>query len=412
MSPHPEAPFDPDPFDIDVFDPDRYVPTPPHHDFAVLRSQEPVHWQPDPQLPTGHWAVTRHADVSWIARKPELFSSGLAGAQPMEYDEVAVGMQRLMMINQDAPQHSRVRSLVNRGFTPRMVERLRDRIAAECERIVGEALRRDEVDFVEAVAAELPISVIAELMGVPRDQRQKLFAWSKGIAAEADPQGGGAVAARAAAREMGRFASVLGEQRRGCPAGDIVSRMVAPDSHGNQLSDQEFQAFFVLLAVAGNETTRYAIAGGVQALMAHPDEWARLKADPSLVTTAAEEVVRWETPTKVFRRTAVTDVELGGQLIRAGDKVVAHLTSANRDEAVFDDPFRFDVGRDPNPHLGFGGGGPHFCIGRHLALLEVELMLHTLVEQVAEFVPAGPSGRLRSYQFHGLTRLPVHLVAA
>ncbi|GAA1934317.1 cytochrome P450 [Kitasatospora viridis] len=400
------------PTGIDVFDPDRYVPTPPHHDFAVLRAQAPVYWQTDPQLPTGHWAVTRHADVSWIARKPELFSSELAGAQPMEYDEVAIGMQRMMMINQDAPQHSRVRSLVNRGFTPRMIEQLRDRIAAECERIVDEALRTGGGDFVQQVAAELPIVVIAELMGVPRDQRHKLFAWSKGVAGEADPDSGGARAARVAAQEMGQYAAVLGAERRGCPAGDIVSRMVSADAQGNELTESEFQAFFVLLAVAGNETTRYAIAGGVQALMAHPEQWARLKADPSLVTTAAEEIVRWETPTKVFRRTAVTDVELGGQLIRAGDKVMAHLTSANRDEEVFDDPFTFDVGRDPNPHLGFGGGGPHFCIGRHLALLEVELMFRTLVERVAEFQPAGPARRLRSYQFHGLTHLPVRLVAA
>ena len=395
--------------DIDVFDPDRYLPLPPHQEFAVLRSLAPVHLHPDPQLPSGHWAVTRHADVSYVARHPELFSSQLAGAQPMEFDEVAASMQRLMMINQDAPQHSRVRGLVNRGFTPRMVDRLRDRISAECERIVDEALRQGEGNFVELCAAELPLVVMAELMGIPREQRHRIYAWSKGVAGEADPELGGAVGAREAAEEMVRFAAVLGAERRGCPVDDIVSRLVVPDDKGNQLSEAEFQAFFVLLAVAGNETTRYSIAGGVQALVDHPDQWARLKADPALVPDAAEEIVRWETPTKVFRRTAVTDLELGGREIRAGDKIVAHLTSANRDEAVFTDPYTFDVGRNPNPHLGFGGGGPHFCIGRHLALVEVELMLRTLLERVDRIEVTGPPQRLRSYQFNGLTDLPVRL---
>ena len=397
---------------VDVFDQDRYLRGLPHEDLAALRARAPVHRNPDPQLPEGHWAVTRHADVSHVARRPELFSSHARGSQPLEFDEVAIQMQRLMMVNQDPPEHTRIRSLVNRGFTPRVVERMRDQVAAECVRIVEDFLRVGEGDFVGPVAAELPLVVIADVMGVPQADRYKLFEWSRGIAGESDTEAGGAEAARVAAGEMMAYAGAVGAEKRRCPADDIVTRLVSADERGNALTEGEFQAFFVLLAVAGNETTRYSIAGGVQAFAEHPEQWERLRADPSLAASAAEEIVRWVTPTRVFRRTATADTELGGRRIRAGDKLVMHLTSANRDEEVFADPFVFDIGRDPNPHLGFGGGGPHFCLGRHLAVLEIELMFRALAERVTRFEVTGPVRRLRSYQFNGLTELPVRLVPA
>ena len=391
---------------IDVFAPERYRDRPPHEDFARLRAVAPVYRNPDPQVPEGHWAITRHADVSYVLRHPQLFSSATRGAQPMEFDEVAEAMQRLMLINQDAPQHARVRGLVSRGFTPRVMERLRERIAGECVRIVETALRTGPGNFVQLCAAELPLVVMAELMGAPRESWPSLFAWSQGIAGEADPELGGAENARRSVVEMSGFADALAEERRGCPRDDIVSRLV--DDAGDELTADEFHAFFVLLAVAGNETTRYALTGAVQALADHPEQWARLKADPRLASTAADEVIRWVSPTKVVRRTATEDVPLGGQVIEAGSKVIAHLTSANHDESVLADPGVFDVGRDPNPHLGFGAG-PHFCLGRHLALLEIELMVSTLIERVRRIEIIGPAHRLRSYQFNGLTDLPVRL---
>jgi cholest-4-en-3-one 26-monooxygenase len=396
--------------EIDVFDQERYLDGAPYEDFAILRSQAPVFRNADPQVPEGHWAVTRHADVVHIARHPELFSSEMKGSQPQEFDEVAIDVQRRMMIHQDPPKHSRVRSLVARGFTPKMVERLRPRVTTECERIVDAAIAKGECDFVETVAAELPLVVIAELMGIPREDRHKIFEWSKAIVGQTDDEHGGAELTRQAVVDMAGYAAELGADRLRCPVDDVVTRMVSVDDKGNQLTEAEFQAFFILMTVAGNETTRYSIAGGVEAFAQFPDQWARLKANPGLARTAAEEIVRWVSPTKVFRRTTVADVELGGQQIPAGEKLMAHIISANRDETVFTEPDVFDIGRDPNPHLGFGGGGPHFCIGKHLAVLEIELMFNTLAKRVDRIEITGPTPRLRSYQFTGIVEMPARLV--
>ncbi|GAA5066464.1 cytochrome P450 [Nocardia callitridis] len=397
---------------IDVFDQERYLDGPPYEDFALLRQQAPVFHHTDPEVPEGHWALTRHQDIVYVARNAELFSSEQKGSQPQEFDEVAIDVQRRMMIHQDPPKHSRVRTLVNRGFTPRAIERLRPQIALECEQIVDNALAAGEFDLVRTVAAELPLIVIAELMGIPRSDRQHIFEWSRAIAGQTDHEAGGAEATRQAVVDMSGYASQLGSERRRCPLDDTVTKMVSPDDKGNQLTDEEFQAFFILMTVAGNETTRYSIAGGVEAFAQFPDQWARLKADTSLARTAAEEIVRWVSPTKVFRRTAVTDTEVGGQLIGAGDKIMAHLVSANRDEAVFTDPNSFDIGRNPNPHLGFGGGGPHFCIGKHLAVLEIELMFKALAERVERIEITGATPRLRSYQFTGIVEMPVRVIPA
>ncbi|MFF0454467.1 cytochrome P450 [Nocardia africana] len=396
---------------IDVFDQERYLDGPPYADFAVLRRQAPVFHHRDPEVPEGHWALTRHADIVHVARHPELFSSERKGSQPQEFDEVAIDVQRRMMIHQDPPRHSRIRGLVNRGFTPRAVDRLRPRIAEECAAIVDNALAKGEFDLIPTLAAELPLIVIAELMGIPRSDRHLIFEWSRAIAGQTDHEHGGAEATRDAVVGMSGYAAELGAQRRRCPLDDTVTKMVSPDAQGNQLTDEEFQAFFILMTVAGNETTRYSIAGGVEAFAQFPDQWARLQRDPELARTAAEEIVRWVSPTKVFRRTAVTDTEVGGQLIRAGDKVMAHLVSANRDETVFADPESFDIGRDPNPHLGFGGGGPHFCIGKHLAVTEIEIMFETLARKVDRIEITGPTPRLRSYQFTGITAMPVRITA-
>jgi cholest-4-en-3-one 26-monooxygenase len=398
---------------IDVYDPDRYVDGPPHRDFELLRAQAPVYRHPDPEVPDGFWAVTRHADVRFVSRNPEIFSSAERTCLLAEFPPEMVERQRSMMLNLDPPEHSRLRGLVNRGFTPRMTRRLAGSIAAACERIVGEAVERGEGDFVALCAAELPLAVIADLLGVPQEDRGKLYGWSNVLIAGQDPE----LRPRPedgmrAGMEMFGYAYALGAERRVTPADDIVTKLVSPDEDGNELSELEFGYFFLTLAVAGNETTRNAISGGMLAFIEHPGQWERLRADRSLAGTAADEVVRWVSPVNAFRRTATRDVELGGQRIRAGDKVIVFYAAANRDPAAFERPSTFDIGREPNDQIAFGGGGPHYCLGRHLAKLELETMLETLARRLERVELSGPVRRLRSNLVNGIKEMPVRFVPA
>ncbi|WP_307874568.1 cytochrome P450 [Frankia nepalensis] len=317
--------------------------------------------------------------------------------------------QQLMMLNLDPPEHSRLRSLVNRGFTPRMISRMRTRLEQACASIVDDALRVGTGDFVELVSAELPLIVIAELMGVPMEDRSKLFEWSVHLASTPEL---GSEQATTAAMAVYQYANGLGAAKRSCPADDIVSRLVAPDDTGRELSELEFDLFFLLLMFAGNETTRNAISGGMRAMIENPEQWERLRSDPDLAPLAADEIVRWVSPVNAFRRTATKDVELGGELISEGDKVVVFYSSANFDETVFADPLAFDIGRTPNPQIGFGGGGPHFCLGRHLAMHEIEIMFRTLAERIHRVELTGPVRRLRSNFINGITEMPVRLIPA
>jgi cholest-4-en-3-one 26-monooxygenase len=397
--------------DIDVYNLDQYIEAVPHDQFRRLRAEAPVFKHPDPDSPNGYWALTAHADVVFVSRNPELFSSQEKTAMINEYAQEQIDQQRMFMLNQDPPHHTRTRSLVNRGFTPRMIARLEERIQETCEEIVATAVAKGEGDFVTLCAAELPLIVIAELMGVPLEDRHKVFDWSNRMVGGEDPEYGVTEEQRFnAAAEMWAYASALAEEKRKEIKDDIVSKLISPDEAGNVLSELEFDLFFMLLAVAGNETTRNAISGGMQALMEHPDEWAKLKADPSLIPAAADEIVRWVTPVNMFRRTAMADVEVGGVAIKAGEKVVIYYTSANRDESVFTDPDTFDVAREPNPHVGFGGGGPHFCLGRHLAKLELECLFRSLITQCDHIeLVAGPR-RLRSNFINGIKEMTVKFV--
>jgi cholest-4-en-3-one 26-monooxygenase len=399
--------------DIDVYDLDQYIQAVPHDQFRRLRAQAPVFRHPDPESDQGYWALTRHPDVVFVSRNPELFSSHEKTAMINEYPQEQVDQQRMFMLNQDPPDHTRMRSLVNRGFTPRMIARLEERIQATCDDIVAIAVAKGEGDFVTLCAAELPLIVIAELMGVPLEDRHKVFDWSNRMVGGEDPEYGVTEEQRFdAATEMWAYASALAEQKRKEIKDDIVSKLITPDEAGNVLSELEFDLFFMLLAVAGNETTRNAISGGMQALIEHPEQWQKLKADPSLIPTAADEVVRWVTPVNMFRRTAMEDVEVGEVSIKKGEKVVIYYTSANRDESVFNNPDAFDISREPNPHVGFGGGGPHFCLGRHLAKLELECLFRSLIQQVdhVELI-AGPR-RLRSNFINGIKEMTVKFVPA
>jgi cholest-4-en-3-one 26-monooxygenase len=397
--------------DIDVYNLDQYVEAVPHDQFRRLRAQAPVFRHPDPESEIGYWALTAHADVVFVSRNPELFSSHEKTAMINEYIPEQIDQQRMFMLNQDPPDHTRTRSLVNRGFTPRMIARLEERIQSTCDDIVSLALAKGEGDFVTLCAAELPLIVIAELMGVPLEDRHKVFDWSNRMVGGEDPEYGVSEEQRFdAAAEMWAYASALAEEKRKEIKDDIVSKLITPDEAGNVLSELEFDLFFMLLAVAGNETTRNAISGGMQALMENPEQWKKLQDDPSLIPSAADEIVRWVTPVNLFRRTAMQDVEVGGVPIKKGEKVVIYYTSANRDESVFTNPDTFDIAREPNPHVGFGGGGPHFCLGRHLAKLELECLFRSLITQVDHVELIMGPRRLRSNFINGIKEMTVRFV--
>ena len=319
-------------------------------------------------------------------------------------------MSRLMMLNMDPPEHAKLRKLVNRGFTPRRIRELREVLARRATTIVDEVIEEGGCDMVEAVAAELPLQAIAELLGVPLEDRAKLFDWSNRMIGFDDPEfQGDRTEVTEAAGELYLYFNALADERRTDPADDLVTKLINAEVEGDKLSESEFDMFALLLTVAGNETTRNATAHGMKALMDHPDQLARLQDDPSpeAIATAVEEILRWATPVLHFRRTAMADYELRGKQIKAGDKVVMWHISANRDEEVFDEPFRFDVTRSPNDHIAFGGGGPHFCLGANLARLELRLIFTELVSRLPRLEPDGEVEYLRSNFIGGIKRMPV-----
>jgi len=397
--------------EINLIDPDVYRQGgPPHAEFAWLRAHDPVFWHADGGEPgwPGFWAVTRHADIAQVSRHAEIFSSARRLCLFGEVPEEHIVLQRLMMLNMDPPQHTRQRAFVNRGFTPRMVGRLEEHIAHICDDLLDEVQEAGRADFVTEIAAPLPLWVICELVGAPVEDRGRIFELSNLLIGSADPEfQAGPGAQQDAAAELYAYGAALAERRRAEPADDIVTRLLQPDDEGEALTSDEFDMFFLLLTVAGNETTRNAAAGGMLALFEHPEQWQRLVEDSGLIPAAAEEIVRWVSPVNMFRRTALQDTELGGQRIAAGDKVVVFYASANRDEAVFAAPDKFDVSRDPNPHIGFGGGGPHFCLGRHLAALELRVLLQALTEQMPGIRLDGEPSRLRSNFINGIKHMPV-----
>ncbi|MEV6152733.1 cytochrome P450 [Nonomuraea sp. NPDC052129] len=390
---------------IDLVDQDRYATSgPPHEQLRWLRDNDPVHrheGEPD------FWAVTRYDDVVQVSRRSDLFSSSRKLALFDEVTEEQRALQRLMMLNQDPPEHTRRRSLVNRGFTPRTIGALEQHIREICDDLLDKC--SGEADFVTEVAAPLPLYVICELLGAPVEDRDKIFNWSNRMIGAQDPdyatsedQGG------AAAMEVYAYANQLAAQRKANPRDDIVTKLIQPDEKsGETLGEDEFDLFVLLLVVAGNETTRNAASGGMLALFEHPEQWQRLVADPTLAGTASDEIVRWVSPVNLFRRTATADTVLGGRQIAEGDKVVVFYSSANRDTSIFPDAEVFDIGRNPNPHIGFGGGGAHFCLGNHLAKLELRVLFEQLARRYPRLRQTGEARRLRSNFINGIKELPV-----
>ncbi|MFK4595503.1 cytochrome P450 [Streptomyces pristinaespiralis] len=407
---------------FDFTDPDLLQARVPHPEFAEMRRTAPVWWCEQPAGISGfddegYWVVTRHADVRHVSTHPELFSSWTNTAvirfnESISRDQIEV--QKLIMLNMDPPEHTRVRQIVQRGFTPRAVRSLEAALRRRARSIVetarSGATPDGSFDFVTNIAVELPLQAIAELIGVPQEDRSKIFDWSNKMAAYDDPEY--AITEEVgteAAMEIVSYAMNLAAARKECPAGDIVSRLVAAEDEGN-LSSDEFGFFVILLAVAGNETTRNAISHGMHAFLTHPEQWElykRLRPD-----TTAEEIVRWATPVVSFQRTATQDVVLGGARIKKGDRVGLFYSSANNDPTVFDHPERFDITRDPNPHLGFGGGGPHFCLGKSLAVMEINLIFDAIADALPDLRLAGDPRRLRSAWLNGIKELQVTTGAA
>jgi cholest-4-en-3-one 26-monooxygenase len=402
---------------FDATDPDLLRDRVPLPEFARLRRTAPVWWCPQPPGVTGfeddgYWAVTRHADVKYVSTHPELFSSNENTAvirfnEHITRDQIEV--QKLIMLNMDPPEHTRVRQIVQRGFTPRAIRNLETALRDRAHAIVDEAKRGADADgtfdFVTRVAVELPLQAIAELIGVPQEDRSRIFDWSNKMVAYDDPEYAitEEIGAEAAMELIG-YAMNMAAARKECPAADIVSRLVAAEGQGN-LSSDEFGFFVLLLAVAGNETTRNAISHGMHAFLTHPDEWERFKRERP--ATTAEEIVRWATPVVSFQRTATQDTELGGQKIAKGDRIGLFYSSANNDPEVFTDPERFDITRDPNPHLGFGGGGPHFCLGKSLAIKEIDLIFNAVADALPDLTLVGEPRRLRAAWLNGVKELRV-----
>jgi cholest-4-en-3-one 26-monooxygenase len=399
--------------EIDLLDRDVFTQGVPHEWLTYLRNNHPVYHHPEPDGP-GFWVITKYDDVFAVGRDASTYSSdqdrgGVIGLEDQPMDADFSGAKLMLMM--DPPDHTRHRKLVNRGFTPRMINALEEHIHELTVRILDDAIAKGECDFVVDVAAELPLQAIAELIGVPYEDRHKLFDWSNRMVGSEDPEY--AVSddeANAARFEMFLYAQQLADERRAAPRDDIVSALLQAEVDGDQLSEMDFNLFFMLLSVAGNETTRNAIAHGMNAFLEHPDEYAKLVDDPrGKIDVATEEILRWASPVMYFRRNVTRDTELRGHEIKAGEKVSIWYASANRDEDVFDDPFRFDVERDPNDHVAFGGGGPHFCLGASLARMEIRVLFEELATRVPTLEPLGAPDRLRSNFIGGIKHLPVGL---
>jgi cytochrome P450 len=392
--------------DVDLLDPDRYRDGPPFEALRRLRAEAPVCWHPERDGP-GFWLLTRHADVVAVSRDHETFSSWLGGVMTPDFDPVGLAQNRLMLLNMDPPAHTKLRNLVNRGFTPRRVARLEPRIRELAAGIVRAVAPAGRCDFVTQVAGELPSALIAELMGIPIADGRRLYELTERMHTAGDPAG-----SQAAAAEMLGYAAALRSAKRSAPADDIASALLAAEIDGERLSDFEFDLFFLLLINAGGDTTRNLVAGGMLALMEHPAELAALRADRTLLPSGIEELLRWCTPVVQFRRTATRDTEVRGQRVRAGEKVVMFYPSANRDEEVFSDPDRLDLRRAPNPHVAFGGGGAHFCLGASLARLEIRCLFDAILDGLHEIELDGPVERLHSWFISGPRRMPVRFRAA
>lgn len=395
------------PAGFDFTDPDIYADRLPVDELAQMRQVAPIWWNAQPNGAGGFddggfWVVTKHKDVKEVSRRSDVFSSLEKTALPRYKDGTVreqIDSGKFVLLNMDAPHHTHLRKIVSRAFTPRAVEQLRADLAKRAREIAEAALAEGRGDFVEQVSCELPLQAIAGLMGVPQEDRMKLFHWSNQMVGDQDPEFATNDAISASV-ELITYGMQMAAERSAHPGDDLVTKLVQADVEGHKLSDDEFGFFVILLAVAGNETTRNSITQGMMAFTDFPDQWELFKRDRP--ATAADEIVRWATPVTSFQRTALQDTELGGVPIKKGQRVVMFYRSANFDEDVFEDPFAFDILRDPNPHVGFGGTGAHYCIGANLARMTIDLMFNAIADAMPDLTPLEKPERLRSGWLNGI----------
>ena len=386
--------------------------------FAVLRAERPVAFMkerdfPEMPIPTGpgYWSLTRHADVLEASRNPEVYCSGKGATSiadlPPQFNEFFGGM-----INMDDPRHGHQRRIVSRGFTPKALAKIEADVQRRADAIIDRVIERGECDFVADIAAPLPLEIICDMMDIPKSQRQMVFEKTNCILGLGDPdfasEGGDLIGmALSAGAELAALMNELAELRRATPGDDLTSALLNADLEEGAMTGAELASFFVLLVVAGNETTRNAISHGMKALCDYPDQRRLWQADfEGVASTAVEEIVRWASPVIHMRRTCTRDTVLGGQQMKEGDKVVLFYSSANRDEQVFADPHRFDLTRTPNEHVGFGGPGPHFCMGANLARREIRVMFDRILHRLPDLEISGPPARLESNFINGIKRMP------
>ena len=393
---------------LDLTDPDLLADRLPLNEFAWLRQNEPIRWNPQASEAgygdAGFWAITRHDDIAAVTRSPGWsVETHSAFVRRLDESDPAGESTRNLLLCMDPPRHTRVRRVGNRCFTPRALAGLENDLYERAHRIVWAAKHDGTGDFVIDVARHLPLQAIAGLMGIPPEDRQQLFDWSDQMAGSEDPEY--ASSEHSGVVEMFAYAHATAEARLENDLGDVTSRLVQPDSNGHRLSSEEFAFFFMILSVAGNETTRQAITHGMLAFLEHPDQWERWRCEKP--ASAIDEILRWASPAVVLQRTATEDTEVAGRVVREGERVGLYFASANYDEEVFDDPGRFDMGRAPNPHVTFGAGGSHFCIGANLTRLELRVMFDVIADELAETTLTGTPRRLRSSWLNGIKHLPV-----
>ena len=383
--------------------------------FATLRREAPISFWPPIQYEgvetgNGYWALTKLDDVHFASRHPDIFSSAGGINIGDQMPELAEYFGSMIVL--DDPRHQRLRSIVSRAFTPKVVARIEASVRERAHRLVASLIANHpdgEADLVSELAGPLPLQIICDMMGIPEEDHQRVFHWTNVILGFGDPDlSTDFEEFMQVSMDIGAYASALAEDRRINHHDDLTSSLVEAEVDGERLSSQEIASFFILLVVAGNETTRNAISHGVLALSRYPEErdkwWSNYD---GLAPTAVEEIVRWASPVVYMRRTLTRDIELSGVKMAAGDKAVLWYNSANRDESKFANPWTFDVARDPNPHLGFGGGGAHFCLGANLARREIRVVFDELRREIPDIVAVEEPARLLSQFIHGIKRLPV-----
>ncbi|KDN75872.1 cytochrome P450 [Streptomyces olindensis] len=411
--------------DVDLTDLDRFTDgVTPWRMFHTLRHADPVHWQPEEAPNSGFWAVTRHQDIVRVDRDAETFTSTrFVNLEEVDDDQIK---KRASILELDGVRHRALRSLIQRQFGASVISGYTDFLRGLTARTLDAALAKGRFDFVEDVSADFPINVLARLLDVPPEDNRKLIDWGNRIIGHTDPDYADVLLhseeseryrdlpfRSPASLEVFEYGRELARQRRGGDGTDLISRLVnTTPRDGVPLSPQDFDNYFLLLVVAGNETTRHTISHSMLALIQHPEQLARLQEDPSLIPVAVEEFLRWASPVYHFRRTATRDVELGGKQVREGDKVVMWFASGNRDEDVFGNPYGFDVTRRDNDHITFGKGSPHLCLGNLLARTEIRIMFEELIPRLADIRLAGEVPRVRSNFVNGIKKLPVEVTLA